>query len=139
MMTGPVVNSLNRAYWDAAARGELVLPFCVATGRAFWPPSPISPFATGGAVEWRKTAPFGQLIARAVYRRGFLKQFEPLMPYAIGLVELDAGPRLLAHIARADSPDAPAAEARVRLQFENLLDDAPILTARMNVRGVKDE
>jgi uncharacterized OB-fold protein len=130
MMTRPIVNSLNRPYWDAAARGELVLPFCVATGRAFWPPSPISPFATGGAVEWRKAAPLGQVITRVVYRRGFLKQFEPLMPYAIGLVELDAGPRLLAHIARADAADAPLAGARVRLQFEKLLGDDPILTAR---------
>ena len=36
--------------------------------------------------------------------------------------------------------DAPAAGARVRLQFERLLGDAPILTARKtNVEGVKDE
>jgi uncharacterized OB-fold protein len=124
------VNTLNRPHHDAAARNELLLPFCVATGRAFWPPSPVSPFVTGGAVEWRAVKPQGTLRARVIYRRGFLKDFDPLMPYGIGLVELTDGPRLQAHITSPDADDAPRAGDTVRLSFEKLLDGAPILTAR---------
>jgi uncharacterized OB-fold protein len=124
------VNTLNKPYHDAAARNELLLPFCAATGRAFWPPSPVSPFVTGGAVEWRAVKPRGTLRARVIYRRGFLKDFDPLMPYGIGLVELTDGPRLQAHVTAPDAEDAPRAGDMVRLSFERLLDDAPILTAR---------
>jgi len=124
------VNTLNKPWHDAAARGELLLPFCAATGRAFWPPSPVSPFATGGAVEWRAVKPEGILRARVTYRRGFLKDFDPLMPYGIGLVELTDSLRLQAHVTAPDSDSAPRAGDAVRLVFEKLLDRAPILTAR---------
>lgn len=124
------VNNLNRPYLEAAARNQLLLPFCTASGRAFWPPSPVSPFVTGGAVEWRAVKPQGTLRARVIYRRGFLKDFDPLMPYGIGLVELADGPRLQAHIASPDTEDAPRAGDAVRLAFEKLLDGAPILTAQ---------
>lgn len=124
------VNTLNKPYHDAAGRNELLLPFCASTGRAFWPPSPVSPFVTGGAVEWRAVKPQGMLRARVIYRRGFLKDFDPLMPYGIGLVELADGPRLQAHIVGPDTDSAPRAGDTVRLAFEKLLDGVPILTAR---------
>jgi uncharacterized OB-fold protein len=125
----PVLNALNAPFWTAAQAGRLVLPCCVQTGRLFWPPSPFSPFQTGGVVEWRPAAPEGKLLARAIYRRTFLKKFEPLMPYAIGLVELDAGPRLQAFIAHPDGIGAPKAGERVRLRFEQIVENSPVLTA----------
>ncbi len=123
-------NALNKLYRDGAERGELLVPFCLATGRPFWPTSPVSPFVTGGGVEWRGVRPQGMLRARVIYRRSFLKDFDPLMPYGIGLVELADGPRLQAHITGPDNEDAPRAGDTVRLSFEKLLDGAPILTAR---------
>jgi uncharacterized OB-fold protein len=125
----PVINSLNAPFWDAAKQGRLVLPRCVRTGRSFWPPSPFSPFVTNGPVEWRPAGPEALLIARVTYRRSFLKAFDPLMPYAIGLVELAEGPRLQAFIRDPDSAAAPGADDRVRLSFEHLLGEVPILTA----------
>jgi uncharacterized OB-fold protein len=125
----PIINTLNAPFWDAAKDGVLLLPFCLQTRHAFWPPSPFSPFVTGGVVEWRTATPEGALLARVTYRRAFLKAFDPLMPYAIGLVELDEGPRLQAHIVRPDDAASPKAGERVRLSFARLLDDVPILTA----------
>ena len=113
----PIVNTLNAPFWHAAAEDRLVLPHCKVTGRAFWPPSPLSPFVTGGSVEWRAVAPTGTVVAAAIYRRGFHPAFKALMPYAIGLVELDCGPRLQAHIADPDATDAPRSGDRVRIRF----------------------
>ncbi len=68
--------------------------------------------------------------ARVVYRRSFVPAFEVLVPYGIALIELDAGPRMLAHIARPDEADAPRQGDRVRLTFEALVDlQLPVLTA----------
>jgi uncharacterized OB-fold protein len=121
----PVINSLNAAFWAAAADGRLTLPFCIATRRAFWPPSPLSPFPTGQSVEWRDAEPFGTLRSRIVYRRVFQKRFESVMPYGVGLVELDAGPRLLAHLADPDAPGTAKVGDRVKIVFASVLDEGP--------------
>ena len=121
----PVVNTLNAPFWDAAADGRFVLPHCTATGRAFWPPSPASPFVTGSAVAWRAVEPVGTLAAIAVYRRGFQKAFAHRMPYAVGLIALDCGARIQAHISNPDAPNAPRRGARVRIAFERLADGGP--------------
>src|SRR5215813_14572292 len=111
----PVVNTLNAPHWQAAARGEFVLPFCVASDRAFWPPSPLSPFVSQGKVEWRPVDPVGVIAALVVYRRPFQKAFEPMLPYSVALVTLDAGPRLLAHVPKAYASGAPCRGDRVVL------------------------
>lgn len=118
----PIVNTLNAPFWHAAAEDRLVLPFCVATGRAFWPPSSISPFVTGGMTEWRAAEPLGTVVAMAIYRRGFHPAFAGLMPYAVGLIELDCGPRLQAYIAHPDAADAVRPGARARLRFARIVD-----------------
>ena len=123
----PIINRLNRPFWDAAALGELRLPHCVSTGRAFWPPSPISPLAERGAVEWRPCAPLGVVKALAVYRRVFHPAFAPLTPFGVALVELDAGPRLQVHVRDPDGADAPRAGRRVRLVFDQILADGPLV------------
>jgi uncharacterized OB-fold protein len=117
----PLVNDLNRPFWEAAEAGRLVLPWCPATTQFFWPPSPFSPF---GAVapEWRDAPAGGVLKAMAVYRRAFQKAFEPLMPYGVGLLELDAGPRLQVHISDAD---AATVGRRASLGFASLLPGGP--------------
>src|SRR5471032_2045156 len=101
----PEINELNLPFWDAASKGQLVLPYCAATGRHFWPPCPASPFVTGGMVEWRPVDTIGILRAVVTYRRVFQKVLSDLIPYRIGLVELEGGVRLQAHLSGvADFP-----------------------------------
>jgi uncharacterized protein len=121
----PIVNALNAPFWSAAEEGQLLLPFCVTTEKYFWPPSPVSPFITSGETSWRSAQPLGVLRAKVIFRRVFQKAFEDLVPYAIGLVELDAGPRLQAHIPRPDSPDAANSGDRVEIRFHRLVADGP--------------
>lgn len=126
----PVVNALNRPFWTGAAEGRLMLPHCVATARAFWPPAPLSPYADGG-MAWREARPDGTVIARVVYRRPFQQAFATLLPYGIAMVALDCGVRLQAHVPAPDDPASPVAGDRVRLQFEILLDGGlPLPVAR---------
>jgi len=133
-MTGsvaPTVNDLNRPFWEAAARDRLALPHCIDTARAFWPPSPISPF-TSGRVEWREVEVSGTVLSLTVYRRIFQKAFAEIMPFGIALVALDAGPRFQAHVPDPDGAAAPAVGARVVIGFRSILTDGfalPIATA----------
>ena len=120
----PVLNDLWAPFWNGAAEGRLVLPVCQTTDRAFWPPSVVSPFVTGGAVVWRETSAAGRLEARVTYRRGFQAAFKPRLPYGVGLVALDAGPRLQAHIIDPDAAGSPQPGARVAIGFSVLVEGA---------------
>lgn len=123
-----VSNTLWAPFHDAAWEGRLVLPHCVETGRTFWPPSATSPWTTGGQVDWRPVASEGRLVARAVYRRGFQQAFAPLLPYGVGLVELEGGVRLQVHVSDPDVPASPQPGASVRLEFRPLFEGArPVL------------
>jgi uncharacterized OB-fold protein len=131
----PIINALNRPFWGAAAEGVLALPHCLATGQAFWPPSPISPFPEGGAVEWRTVDPVGLLVCRVIYHRGFQAAFKHLLPYAVGLVELSSGPRLQVHIRQADEPTLIEVGTPIRLSFGDILSggDLVLLGDRINM------
>jgi hypothetical protein len=118
----PIVNALSQPFWDAAAAGRLCLPFCTATDRAFWPPSPSSPFVTGGEVSWRDIPPEGVVRSILVYRRAFQQALADRLPYGVALVEVAPGARLLAHVP---DPAAAAAGDRVRLGFRPLREGEP--------------
>jgi len=113
----PIINALNRPFWDAAAAGTLVLPHCVTTGAAFWPPSPLSPYAAGEDVEWRGVTPVGHIESVVVYRRAFQAAFANRLPYGIALVMLRCGVRLQAHIETPDDYAAPRSGDEVVLRF----------------------
>ena len=125
----PVINNLNRPFWEGAERGKLVLPHCVRTGAAFWPPGPISPFAENSTVEWREVPKEGRVRAVAVYHRSFLKAFEALVPYGIAQVEIVDGVRLNAHVSDAGSASAWKPGDVVALEFRPLIEDGvPVLS-----------
>lgn len=114
----PVVNALNRPFWDAADEGRLVLPHCVDSGRPFWPPSPVSPFS-GGAVDWRAVAPLGRVMTVVTYQRPFQQAFASLIPYAVAQVDV-AGVRLQVHVPAGVTV---AADDEVEIGFRRLRDD----------------
>ena len=120
-----VVNELNAPFHEAAAIGRLLMPFCLSSQRVFWPPSPLSPYDVRGEVTWRETSPLGTMVSRVIYRRCFQQAFEPLMPYAVGLVQLDAGPRLIAHVSDPDDPSSARTGDRVQIRFAPLLENGP--------------
>lgn len=127
----PIINNLNAPFWDAATRGDLLLPWCAATQRFFWPPASVSPFSLDTPIAWRPAETGGTLQAAVTYRRGYLKVLDPIMPYSVGIVELDAGPRLQVHL-RDSSLALPARHGqRVQIFFEGLLPDSrPVPMAR---------
>ncbi|WP_313807460.1 zinc ribbon domain-containing protein [Sphingobium sp.] len=114
----PVVNALNRPFWDGADEGRLVLPHCVGSGRTFWPPSPASPF-TGGAVDWRAVEPLGRVVTVVTYQRAFQQAFARLIPYAVAQVDV-AGVRLQVHVPAGV---AVAAGDEVEIGFRRLSED----------------
>jgi hypothetical protein len=113
----PRITGDNRPFWEACRRSELQLPHCVATGRAFWPPSPISPFRFGGKVEWRRVSGRGVVSSFVVVHQKWFPAFAGDIPYNAAQVELEEGPRLTTSLVGIAN-----AEIRVGLEVEVVFD-----------------
>ena len=84
----------TQAYWDAAARGELLLKRCVDTGQCFHYPREHSPF-TGGQTEWISATGRGTIYSCSVSYRA-----KP--NYCIAYIKLDDGPIVLSNVEHED-------------------------------------
>lgn len=90
-----VVDPATAAYWDAAADGRLVLPWCRACARAFWYPRGFCPRCGGEELEWREASGDATVYSWTIVRRAG-------GPWA------EALPFVLAHVALAEGPVVPA-------------------------------
>jgi hypothetical protein len=68
----------------------------------------------------------GAVWSFGVYERAFIAAFEDAVPYVVALVELDAGPRLIANVVGV-APSEVAVGMRVTAVFEPFADDAALV------------
>jgi hypothetical protein len=82
-------------FWDALEEGRFLVQRCGDCGEAYFPPAPVCPRCHAAAVTWEETDGTGELHA-------FTRQHRTApgvdAPVVLGVVDLDAGPRLLARV-----------------------------------------
>ena len=108
-------------YWDGTRQGELLLQRCDACARTYFPPRPFCPDCGSRQVRVVKASGRGRLYSYVIHHRP-VPGFTP--PYAIAVVELDEGPRLMTNIV--DCPQTPEAlllDMRLEVAFEKLDDE----------------
>ncbi|MDF3311150.1 OB-fold domain-containing protein [Rhodococcus sp. T2V] len=113
----------TQPFWDGAARGELRIQRCVTTGRYFFYPRLYSPFVIDGPVEWVTVSGDATLYSYNISHvpiPGFLDE----VPYAIAVVQLAEGPRMMTNIVGI--PNTP----------ENLVLDMPLKVAFQQREGI---
>ena len=105
------------SFWEAAKTGRLFLPKCNACGKFWFPPSRRCPHCLSSDFVWRESKGEGRIYSFVVYHRVYHPGFEGAVPYTVGIVELDEGPRLLSNIVGI-MPDAARCDMRVRAVFQ---------------------
>jgi uncharacterized OB-fold protein len=105
----PQPNPETTAFWDAAARGTLLLKKCRACGQLHYYPRAICPFCLSDATEWQAAGGSGTIYSYSVMRRADV-------PYAIAYVRLDEGVTMMTNLVDCDF-DALAIGQRVKLVF----------------------
>jgi hypothetical protein len=110
-------------FWDGCKRGELILQRCKDTGRAYFPPRPFSPYTGSKNVETFRASGRATLYSYVINHRP-APGFEAEAPYAIAVVELAEGPRMMTNIV--DCPQTPEAlqlDMPLEVTFEKVNDD----------------
>ena len=116
----PWPNPTTQPFFDAAREQRLVLQRCPRDGFFFYPRSRC-PTCLGADWKWEEVAGRGRVHAFSVDRVGHLPALRALVPYAIAIVELDAGPRMTARLVDCD-PNAVKVGMPVVAAFEDVED-----------------
>jgi uncharacterized OB-fold protein len=108
-------------FWDGTQAGELRLQRCDACANVYFPPRPFCPSCASRKVSVFKASGKGKLYSYVINHRPAAPGFTP--PYAIAVVELDEGPRMMSNII--DCPQTPEAlelDMKLEVAFEKLDD-----------------
>ena len=103
-------------FWDGTKCGELRLQRCNECDHIYFPPRPFCPACSSRSVEVFKASGHGRLLSYVInYRPHPAWQG----PYAIAIVELDEGPRMMSNIVGCDqTPDALQLDMPLTVKFE---------------------
>lgn len=106
----------TQPFWDGTAAGELRLPRCVSCDRHYFPPRPFCPDCLSDDVVWEPVSGRGTLHTYVINHRA-APGFEA--PYAIAVVQLEEGPRMMSNIVGVEqTPDALELDMALEVTFE---------------------
>ena len=108
-------------YWDGAREGELRLQTCQACDHTYFPPRPFCPECGSRDVAVNKASGKAKLLSYVINHLPS-PGFEP--PFAIAIVELEEGPRLMSNILDCEqTPEALQLDMPLEVTFEKLSDE----------------
>ena len=109
-------------FWDGCKDGKLILQRCKETGKAYFPPRPFSPFNGSKDVETFEASGKGKLYTYMINHRP-ARGFDD-GPYAIAIVELEEGVRMMSNIVDCDqTPETLQLDMPLEVVFEEISDD----------------
>ncbi|AHG64095.1 Zn-ribbon domain-containing OB-fold protein [Advenella mimigardefordensis] len=119
----PVVNADSQAYWDAARERRLVIRKCRTCGEVHFMPRHLCPHCWSDQLEWIVAKGQGEVHSFTIIRRASDPAFASKVPYAVALIELDEGVRMMSNIVGDDALAVKIGD-RVSVMFEDRGDGA---------------
>jgi uncharacterized OB-fold protein len=110
----------TQEYWDAAAAGELRLQRCQSCSHTYFPPRPFCPACASRDVRSFAASGKATLYSYLIHHRA-APGFTP--PYAIAVVQLAEGPRMMTSIVDCpQTPEALVLDLPLEVTFQKLSD-----------------
>lgn len=105
-------------FWDGTKAGELRLQRCDACAKVYFPPRPFCPACASRQVSVFAASGRGTLYSYVIHHRK-VPGFTP--PYAIAVVQLEEGPRMMSNIVGCpQTPEALELDMPLEVTFEPL-------------------
>lgn len=118
----PIPTPETQHFWDGTRAGELRLQRCDACDHVYFPPRPFCPACASRKVSVFPASGKATLYSYVINHRPAAPGFTP--PYAIAVVTLEEGPRMMANILDCpQTPEALVLDMPLKVKFEKL-DDA---------------
>ena len=105
-------------FWDGAKAGELRLQRCDQCSNVYFPPRPFCPKCASRSVSSFNASGRGKLHSYVINHRA-APGFEADAPYAIAVVELEEGPKMMTNMVDVEqTPEALQIDMAVEATFE---------------------
>ena len=117
----PIPTPETEHFWSGAKAGELRLQRCSECAEVYFPPRPFCPKCISREVEVFAASGEGSLHSYVINQRPH-PAFDG--PYAIAIVELAEGPRMMTNLVNVEqTPEALILDMSLRVAFTPLTDD----------------
>src|ERR1700730_5156052 len=114
----PVPTPETQPFWDGCAEGVLRIQRCADCGRPYFYPRPVCPACASRNVAWFTASGRATLYSYVINHRP-APGFEDETPYAIAVVELEEGPRMMTNIVGLPAtPEALQLDMPLQVRFE---------------------
>ncbi len=122
----PVPTPETQPYWDKAREHELWIQRCLACAHVFFYPRRHCPQCLSGNLEWFKASGRGTLYSYVINHRP-APGFEDEAPYAIAIVQMEEGPRMMTNIVGIENtPENLVLDMALEVTFDDVLPDVTI-------------
>jgi uncharacterized OB-fold protein len=101
--------------------GQVQFQHCPVCGFVRYPVAPRCPECLTSGGIWVADSGMGTVWSSCVYHRAYNPAFADALPYAVVLVEMDSGPRLISNVLGTNAE--PTVGLRVRARPHNVQDD----------------
>lgn len=118
----PQPTEWSEGFWQACARGELVIQRCEDCLRLRHYPQPMCPHCRSTRSDWHRVSGRGSVYSYAVCHRAFHPAFAGAVPYVVATIELEEGVRMVADLAGVE-PERVRIGMPVRVAFERVTDE----------------
>jgi uncharacterized OB-fold protein len=108
-------------FWDATRARQLVLPWCRTCERPYWFPRAVCPRCLGTEIDWRPASGRATVYAVSVQHRPGMGRDAGDGPYAVALVDLAEGVRMMTNVLGCD-PETVAVGQPVQVSWHALAD-----------------
>ena len=116
----PVPTPETKHFWEGTRAGELRLQRCDDCRHTYFPPRPFCPKCASRSVGVVKASGKAKLLSYVIHHRP-APGFTP--PYAIAVVELEEGPRMMTNIVGCpQTPEALVLDMSLEVTFERQTD-----------------
>jgi len=115
----PGIDELNKPFWGAAKRHELVLQHCRKCGSHRYPAGLTCPECVSDELDWTRVSGRGTVYTWTVFHRAYHPAFAGEVPYAVVAVELEEGPRMITNLVECKLTDI-----KIGMPVEVVFEDA---------------
>lgn len=126
MAINPISDLESQPYWEGLKHNELRLQKCLECAKNFFPPRPSCPYCGSNRLQWETMVEQGKLFSWTVVHAPALPALRGEAPYILGLVELQAGPRIVGRVVGC-SPDELGKDMPVRFHYHHANDEYSLL------------
>ena len=121
----PVPSDESKPYWAGLKEHKLLMPKCDDCGKYWFPPTQHCTHCSSKNWKWTQVSGRGKVFSFVVYHRVYHPGFADEVPYAVAVIALDEGPRMLSNISRCPV-EKIVCDMPVEIDYVDITEDATI-------------